>query len=72
MKEVSLLFYCQLSESLLPAGRQGLNITPSLFESVKSFNPCQSVIQTIYDIAKAHGGVPIAIEMKVDQRRGRK
>lgn len=24
--------------------------------SVKSFHPCQSVIQTIYDIVKAHGG----------------
>ena len=29
---------------------------------MKSFNPCQSVIQTI----KVHGGVPIAIGMKVE------
>ena len=34
-------------------------------ESVKSVNPCQSVIQTIYDIAKAHGG-----ELKVDTKEG--
>lgn len=26
-------------------------------KSVKSINPCQSVIQTIYDIVKAHGGL---------------
>mgnify|MGYP001072441355 CR=1 FL=1 len=25
-------------------------------KSVKSINPCQSVIQTSYDIVKAHGG----------------
>ena len=25
-------------------------------KSVKSINQCQSVIQTIYDIIKAHGG----------------
>jgi hypothetical protein len=25
-------------------------------KSVKSINPCKSVIQTIYDIIKAHGG----------------
>ena len=27
-----------------------------LTKSVKSDNPCKSVIQTIYDIVKAHGG----------------
>ena len=25
-------------------------------ESVKSIHPCKSVIQTIYDIVKTHGG----------------
>ncbi len=25
-------------------------------KSVKSNNPCESVVQTIYDIMKAHGG----------------
>ena len=27
-------------------------------KSVKSFHPCKSVIQTNYDIIKAHGGDP--------------
>jgi len=30
-------------------------------KSVQSINPCASVIQTIYDIVKAHGG-----ELKVE------
>ena len=34
-------------------------------KSVKSINPCQSVIQTIYDIVKAHGG-----EIKVETKEG--
>ena len=34
-------------------------------KSVKSINPIKSVIQTIYDIVKAHGG-----EMKVDTKEG--
>ena len=33
--------------------------------SVKSINPCKSVIQTIYDIVKAHGG-----ELKVETKEG--
>ena len=33
-------------------------------KSVKSINPCQSVIQASYDIIKANGGVPIAIGIK--------
>jgi uncharacterized protein (DUF1330 family) len=37
---------------------------------VKSINPCKSVIQTSYDIVKAHGGVPIAIGMKVETKEG--
>jgi hypothetical protein len=37
----------------------------SKLKSVQSINPCKSVIQTIYDIVKAHGGVPIAIAIKV-------
>ena len=32
-------------------------------KSVKSINPCQSVIQTSYDIVKAHRG-----ELKVDSK----
>ena len=34
-------------------------------KSVKSINPCKSVIQTIYDIVKAHGG-----ELKVETKEG--
>jgi signal transduction histidine kinase len=34
-------------------------------KSVKSINPCKSVIQTIYDIIKAHGG-----ELKVETKEG--
>jgi len=37
---------------------------------VKSIHPCKSVIQTIYDIVKAHGGVPIAIGIKVETKEG--
>ncbi len=33
--------------------------------SVKSINQCKSVIQTIYDIVKAHGG-----ELKVETKEG--
>ena len=33
--------------------------------SVKSINPCKSVIQKIYDIVKAHGG-----ELKVETKQG--
>ena len=34
-------------------------------KSVKSINPCKSVIQTGYDIVKAHGG-----ELKVQTKEG--
>ena len=34
-------------------------------KSVKSINQCKSVIQTIYDIIKAHGG-----EIKVEIKEG--
>jgi K+-sensing histidine kinase KdpD len=34
-------------------------------KSVKSINPCKSVILTSYDIVKAHGG-----ELKVETREG--
>ena len=34
-------------------------------KAVKSINPCRSVIQTSYDIIKAHGG-----EIKVQTREG--
>jgi signal transduction histidine kinase len=34
-------------------------------KSVKSINQCQFVIQTIYDIVKAHGG-----ELKVETKEG--
>ena len=40
-------------------------ITNANIKSVKSLNPCKSVIQTIYDIVKAHGG-EIKVETKVD------
>ena len=39
-------------------------------KSVKSIHPCKSVVQTIYDIVKGHGGVPIAIGMKVETKEG--
>ena len=45
-------------------------ITNEKMKSVKSINLCESVIQTIYDIVKAHGGVPIAIGMKVETKEG--
>jgi hypothetical protein len=32
-------------------------------KSVKSIHPCKSVVQTIYDIVKAHGG-----ELKVETK----
>ena len=35
------------------------------FKSVKSINPCISVIQTSYNIVKAHGG-----ELKVETKEG--
>jgi sensor histidine kinase regulating citrate/malate metabolism len=41
------------------------DIISELKKSVKSANPCQSVIQTIYDIVKAHGG-----EIKVETKEG--
>jgi len=34
-------------------------------KSVKSINPCKSVIQTVYDIVKAHGG-----EIKAETKEG--
>ena len=34
-------------------------------KSVKSINQCESVIQTIYDIIKAHGG-----DLKVETKEG--
>ena len=34
-------------------------------KSVKSINPYKSVIQTIYDIVKAHGG-----ELNVETKKG--
>jgi hypothetical protein len=40
-------------------------ITNAKIKSVKSINPCKSVVQTIYDIVKAHGG-----EIKVETKEG--
>ncbi len=37
----------------------------NITKSVKSNNPCKSVIQTSYDIVKAHGG-----EFKVETKEG--
>lgn len=42
-------------------------ISSMIPRSVKSSNPCYSVIQTRY---KGHGGVPIAIGMKVASKLG--
>ena len=36
-------------------------------KSVKSINPFKSVIQTIYDIVKAHGG---EINVKTEESKG--
>ena len=36
-------------------------------KSVKSINPCISVVQTIYDIVKAHGG---EIKVETEEREG--
>ena len=47
-----------------------LNISSCNMKSVKSINPIKSVIQTIYDIVKAHGVVPIAIGIKVETKEG--
>ena len=35
------------------------------WKSVKSINPVKSVIQTIYDVVKTHGG-----ELKVEKMQG--
>ena len=35
-------------------------------QSVKSINLCESVVQTVFDIVKAHGG-----ELKVESKEGR-
>jgi hypothetical protein len=59
MKKVSLLFNCQLSESRIKGIKRLHGST--MAESVKSINPFKSVIQTSYDIIKAHGG-----EIKVE------
>ena len=40
-------------------------ITNRKLKSVRSINPCPSVIQTSYDIVKAHGG-----ELKVETKEG--
>ena len=40
-------------------------ITNKKWKSVKSINPCPSVIQTMYDIAKLHGG-----DLKMEIREG--
>ncbi len=37
-------------------------------KSVKSINPCKSVVQTSYDIVKAHGG-EITVESKENEAR---
>jgi light-regulated signal transduction histidine kinase (bacteriophytochrome) len=40
-------------------------LTWSEIKSVKSSHQCKSVVQTIYDIVKAHGG-----ELKVESKEG--
>ena len=39
--------------------------TNRLWKSVKSSNQCKSVVQTSYDIVKAHGG-----ELKLETKEG--
>ena len=39
--------------------------TNEKIKSVKSLNLCQSVVQTIYEIVKAHGG-----ELRVETKEG--
>lgn len=39
----------------------------SMKKSVKSINPCKSVIQTIYDIVKGHGG---KLKVETKEREG--
>ncbi len=42
-----------------------MNNINEFIQSVTSINPCKTVIPTIYDIVKAHGG-----ELKVDTKEG--
>ena len=66
--ELSLLFCCLLSESYcLNHGLIRLKdyTDEQHNKSVKSIHPCQSVVQTIYDIVKAHG-----CEIKVETKEG--
>ena len=73
VKEVSLLLSCPLSESQIKWIAQIARIRIILafrsqckvIKSVKSFNPCKSVMQTIYDIVKAHAG-----ELKNESKEG--
>ncbi|HWC54193.1 MAG TPA: hypothetical protein VG676_11465 [Chitinophagaceae bacterium] len=37
---------------------------------MKSKNQCESVILTMNDIIKAHGGAPVAIGIKVETKEG--
>jgi len=39
-------------------------------KSVQSIHPCKSVIQTSYDIIKAHGGDPDNYREKVETKEG--
>ena len=67
-KELSLLFCYQLSEAYcLNHGLIRLKdyTDEQHNKSVKSINPCKSVIQTNFDIVKAHGG-----EIKVETKEG--
>ena len=41
-------------------------ITNEKWKSVRSINPCPSVIQTTHDIVKAHGG-----ELRVETKEGK-
>ncbi len=72
MKQQRLLFNCLLSESRISwiTGLHGIKIESytiklNKMKSVKSINPFKSVIQTSYDIIKAHGG-----EIKVETAEG--
>ena len=63
---MSLLLSCPLSESRINRIIGLHRLTWSGVKSVKSINLCKSVVQTSYDIVKAHGG-----ELKMESKKGK-
>jgi hypothetical protein len=66
MRERSLVFCYLLSEPQINGIKRLLGVKQLKMKSVKSIHPCQSVIQTSYDIVKAHGGEIKAITKEGD------